>query len=108
MITSKQREARQEILQKLDLLPSELFLINCVSTQLAQCIGSAGELSIFAIDREIAKQSSDIDFVLAQIQAEPGIYSESRRREIAVDLLIRIAKLEILKSENLRRMKEMA
>jgi len=85
------------------LLPMEKFLMEWADARIQEWIESARKISLKTIERNISEESFEIDFILSQVRAEPGSYSENCFREIAKDVFVRKARIAIMKSERARR-----
>jgi hypothetical protein len=81
----------------------EKLLIGNAEERIVEYIESVSRMDLSIIDREIAEEIQDLDFIIAQLRAEPKSYSSDRTREIAHDLLVRKVKIALLKGERDRR-----
>ena len=99
----KSNNNNSTILEQLPFFPDEKHLIKSAEKRLIKFILSVAEMATATIDREIAEEKNDLDFIVQQVKADPKSYSSDDCRRISHDILIRQVRIAILKSEIDRR-----
>lgn len=102
--TSRLKEKDNEtILQQLPFLPEEKLLISSAEKRIVNYILSVSKMTSADIDRDLAEETNDMNFIIEQVKAEPKRYSSDQCRKISHDLLLKQVRIAILKSELDRR-----
>jgi len=97
---------KKAVLEHIPFLPTERFLIDCAERKIFECIDSARKVPLSIIDRDISEQSQEVDFMMQKVGADASSYAPEHLRKIVADILVRKARVSILKSEYMRRTAE--